>query len=821
MPDKDRDKYLILHGHFYQPPREDPWSGVVDRQDSAYPYHDWNARIHEECYAANTDARTLDGSGRIREIVNNYAYISYNFGPTLLSWMEGHDPEAYLKIIEADRLSIERTGGFGNAMAQVYNHVIMPLANEHDKYTQIRWGLEDFKSRFGRDAEGIWLAETAINMDTAAVLADCGIRFVVLSPTQAEAFRDGGDGEWVDVSGNSIDTTQAYRLKTSKGDLAVFFYDMDISKSVGFEHLLTSSENFRNRILSAFSNEAAHLMVNIATDGESYGHHEAFANMCLASMVSDNGDGGHFIMTNYAHFLSLFPPRAEVRLKEGNNGLGTAWSCAHGVGRWMEDCGCSGGGGPGWNQKWRAPFRNALDFLRDRIAEAGAKAAEGLLKDFWAARDDYIRVILDSSDAGFNAFLGDHAPRILTDGERGQVRMLMEAQRYAMYMYTSCGWFFSEISGIETVQCMRYAARALEFSKDLVPAGTEEKFLEMLSYAVSNIPAYGNGRKVYEDLVLAHIMDGSGVINQYVLERLLSGEQDSDRMYCYRIRLHDLKTVEKDGGTVYSGAAELFNEVTRASGNYIFYIIRKSRLDIRSWIKPFEDARIREFLDLTVIESSVPELEKKMGDWFKRSFTLDDLKFDYKEKLIGELFKTSFLKLHEMQTVDLDGYMELLEYYAKMHIPIPEVERSAIEATLNNEIRRRLKMLEDGGEIDDFGSVAGILSAAQATRLNVNISTVETLFGLKIGQYLDMFLQHRGDSNFSQLIRLIEFANSSSLDFHRKRMENRIFSLLGELFSSECIPGAFEEQVLMLAESLNIQTGPYHAVLRKQASAEN
>ena len=520
MPDKHREKYLIIHGHFYQPPREDPWSGVVDRQDSAYPFHDWNARIHEECYAANTDARTLDGSGRIREIVNNYAYMSFNFGPTLLSWMEGHDPEAYRSIIEADHLSMERTGGYGNAMAQVYNHVIMPLANERDKYTQVRWGLEDFRSRFGRDAEGIWLAETAVNLDTASVLVDCGVKFIVLSPTQAEACRDGGASEWVDVSGNSIDTSQAYRLKTPKGELAVFFYDMDISKSVGFEHLLTSAENLRNRILSAYSDEASQLMVNIATDGESYGHHEAFANMCLASMISDNGgngDGGHFLMTNYAHFLSLHPPGTEVRLKEGNNGLGTAWSCAHGVGRWMEDCGCSGGGGPGWNQKWRAPLRNALDFIRDRIAAAGETASQELLKDFWKARDAYILVLLgdggannSANNAAFNSFLDEHALRILTEEERGRVRMLMEAQKYAMYMYTSCGWFFSEISGIETVQCMRYAARALEFSKEFLPEDTEERFLEMLSHAVSNIPSYGNGRKVYEELVLAHIMDGSG-----------------------------------------------------------------------------------------------------------------------------------------------------------------------------------------------------------------------------------------------------------------------------------------------------------------------
>jgi len=819
MSEKSAERYLIIHGHFYQPPREDPWSGVVDRQDSAYPAHDWNTRVHQECYAANTDARTLDSSGRIHEIVNNYAYISYNFGPTLLSWMEEHDPEAYGKILEADRLSIERTGGYGNAMAQVYNHAIMPLCNERDKYTQVRWGLSDFKSRFGRDADGIWLAETAVNLDTATVLADCGVRFIVLSPTQVEAFREAGSEEWVDVSENSIDTSRPYRISTPRGELSVFFYNMDISRSVGFEHLLNSSENFRNRILSAYSDEATYKMVNIATDGETYGHHEPFANMCLASLVSDNSAGGHFVMSNYSHFLSLFPPTAEVRLKEGNNGLGTAWSCAHGVGRWMEDCGCSSGGGPGWHQKWRAPFRNALDFLRDRMAGAGETAGKGLLKDFWAARDAYISVLLAGSEEGFNAFLGEHAVRILSAEERGKVRVLMEAQKYAMFMYTSCGWFFSEISGIETVQCMRYAARALEFCREIIQEDTEEGFLELLSHAVSNIPAYGNGRKVYEDCVLAHVMDGAAVINQYVLERLLSGEQASDRMYCYKISISNIKSVKKEGGRIYSGTAQFFNQVTRSSGKYIFYLIRKSRLDIRSWIKPYEDERMREFLDLTVSESPLSELERKMADWFIRSYTMDDLKFDYKEKLIGELFKSSFLKLHEVRTVALDGYLEMLDYYARMHIPIPEVERSGIEATLNNEIRRRLALLEEGGEIDDFGFVAKILSAAKATHLNVNRSTIEALFALKIGQYLDMFLQLKDEANFIQLIRLIEFANSSSLDFNRKRMENRVFSLLREVFAPGALPGAFEERIVRLAGSLNIQVGGYRKLIRKPLQA--
>lgn len=819
MSESVKERYLIIHGHFYQPPREDPWSGVIDRQDSAYPHHDWNARINAECYAANTDARTLDNHGRIRRIVNNYVHISHNFGPTLLSWMEKQDPETYARIIAADRLSMAANGNHGNALAQVYNHVILPLANTRDKRTQVLWGLADFRARYGREAEGMWLSETAVNLDTVKVLIECGVRFIVLSPTQAEAVRPLKGGEWQDVSNNSVDTSAPYLVKCGEGSLAVFFYDMDISKSVGFEHLLTSADNFRNRIIAAYRDEAAGQMVNIATDGESYGHHEPFANMCLATMISVNEENPAFRMTNYGWYLEKFPPVREVRLKEGNNGLGTAWSCAHGVGRWMEDCGCSGGGGPGWNQKWRGPLRHALDWLRDEIARVSVPACEGLLRDFWKARDGYINAITGGDEDAFNRFLGDHAPRILSEEERGLVRGLMEAQRYAMYMYTSCGWFFSEISGIETVQCLRYAARALEFARGFLDADAEEHFLGMLAHAASNIPSYGNGRRVYEELVVSYIMDGPALINQYVLERLLAGEQKSDRMYYYRIRLFDLKTREKNGGKLYSGTAELVDTLTGDRGRYLFYVLRKSRLDIRSWIKSFEDERVKEFLDMLAEENGPAAIERKMKDWFTRSWSLADLKFDYKEKLIGELFKSHFLKLHEERTAALDEYLELLDFYARMHIPVPEVERSSIEATLNNEIRRQLVILEEGGGISDFGSVARMLSVARETRLNVNRSTVEALFALRIGQHLDRFLREREGTAYNELQQLIQFANASALDYDRKRMENRVYQLLEDLCNTAAEGDAtFIGRVLDLAGMLNIRDLEYRKRLQDRVS---
>ncbi|MBN1960680.1 MAG: DUF3536 domain-containing protein [Deltaproteobacteria bacterium] len=387
---------LIIHGHFYQPPRENPWTGLIDREPSAYPYHDWNERIHAECYRANAFARVLNQYGRIENLVNNYAYLSFNFGPTLLSWIARNDSETYNRIIAADRWSVKANHGHGNAIAQAYNHIILPLANKRDRLTQIRWGITDFKYRFGRQPESLWLSETACNDETLGDLIDEGLKFLILSPNQAERIRPIEAKEWQSVTEGNIDPGVAYKYFHRDGSgrsIALFFYDGPIARSIAFEGTLISSQSLVNRLAQAHGGDGR--VVHIATDGESYGHHTHFGERGIAYALLDEAPKQGFNITNYGSYLERNPPTIEVEIKTGPNGEGTAWSCAHGVGRWCRDCGCQTGGREDWNQAWRAPLRQALDYLRDEITNIFEQLGYEYFIDPWVARDKYIEIMLE------------------------------------------------------------------------------------------------------------------------------------------------------------------------------------------------------------------------------------------------------------------------------------------------------------------------------------------------------------------------------------------------------------------------------------------
>ncbi|MGH7917586.1 MAG: DUF3536 domain-containing protein, partial [Candidatus Binataceae bacterium] len=492
---------IIIHGHFYQPPRENPWTGALDREESAHPYHDWNERVFAECYRANAFARILDGAGRVERIVNNYANISFNFGPTLLNWLASTHPRTYARIIEADRLSARRHHGHGNAIAQGYNHAILPLCNERDRTTQVLWGLADFRHRFGREPEALWMPETACNDLTLGSLIEAGLKYAILSPQQAQRVRPLKGGEWRDVSNGGIDPRRAYRCFHHDGSgrsIVLFFYDDPMARAVAFEGALSSSHNLLERLELARGGDGA--LVNVATDGESYGHHFHFGDRCLAYALEVEAAKHRFEVTNYGEFLEDHPPQDEVELKAGPGGEGTAWSCAHGVGRWYRDCGCATGGQEGWSQAWRGPLRLALDLLRDHAAYYFEEAGADLFRDPWAARDEYIELLLDPATRR-EFFLDRRAGRRLHDSEMVRALDLLELQRAAMLMYTSCGWFFADISGIEAVQVMKYAGRVLDFIEELdfeVPRG---EFLDTLAGAQSNIPGMGSGADVYRRLV--------------------------------------------------------------------------------------------------------------------------------------------------------------------------------------------------------------------------------------------------------------------------------------------------------------------------------
>ncbi|HVQ38787.1 MAG TPA: DUF3536 domain-containing protein, partial [Pyrinomonadaceae bacterium] len=450
---------LVIHGHFYQPPRENPWIGAIDPEPSALPFHDWNERIQAECYQPNSAVRIFDPKTQQELIVNNYEKISFDFGPTLLSWLEGKHPETYARILAADATSTAMHHGHGNALAQAYNHIILPLANERDQRTQIRWGLADFRHRFGREAEGMWLAETAANDDSLGLLIDEGLRFVVLAPQQAQRVRirttppdlseppasAGGEvskpivdeSNWQDVTGGRIDTSVAYNYFHRDGSgrsLAVFFYDQALAHGIAFEQTLASSATLADRLAGAAMREGrAGLLVNVATDGESYGHHHKFGDLCLAHAMEIDAPARGFLITNYGEYLDQHPPDAEVEIYPGSDGEGSSWSCVHGVGRWIRDCGCHTGGEPGWNQSWRLPLRQALNFLRDEVAQYFEATRGQLFIDPWIARDASIGLILDEHKSR-EEFLREVAPGELNSKQKLEALLFLELQRNTLLM---------------------------------------------------------------------------------------------------------------------------------------------------------------------------------------------------------------------------------------------------------------------------------------------------------------------------------------------------------------------------------------------------
>jgi alpha-amylase/alpha-mannosidase (GH57 family) len=495
---------LIIHGHFYQPPRENPWTGVIEPQPSAAPFHDWNERIHFECYRPNAFVRVGAGSADER-FTNNYGLISFNFGPTLLGWLEQHHSYTYARILDADRESALNHNGHGNAIAQAYGHAILPLCNDRDLRTQIRWGLADFRHRFGREAEALWLPETAANDRVLDALIEERLRFVILAPHQAarvsRATRSGRvNFEGQPVNQDTVDKSVPYKRVHRDGSnesIAVFFYDGPTSRAIAFEKLLTSSRNFLDRLALAAGNQE---MINVATDGETYGHHFKFGDLCLAHALEEEAAGRGLRVMNYAEYLDEHPPDWEVEINNGPDGEGTSWSCEHGVSRWIRNCGCHTGGGAGWNQHWRGPLRAALNYLRDENISPFEDTRGTLFRDPWRARDEVITLILDPT-ASRERFLHDQAGRWLSGAEQQRALTHLELQRMLLLMYTSCGWFFNDISGIETIQILKYAARAIDFMNQLGLPSARDQFLEMLSEARSNRPEMGTGADIYRRYV--------------------------------------------------------------------------------------------------------------------------------------------------------------------------------------------------------------------------------------------------------------------------------------------------------------------------------
>jgi len=713
-------KYLCIHCHFYQPPRENPWLEEIELQDSAYPYHDWNERITAECYGPNLAARILDGQQYIATIVNNYSKISFNFGPTLLSWAAEHAKELHQGLIEADKQSQRLFSGHGSAMAQAYNHMILPLANSRDKKTQIRWGFDDFVHRFGRLPEGMWLPETAVDLESLDLMAQAGLKFAILAPHQAKAFRPLTGGEWQDVTGGRIDPTRAYRLKTPSGNsINLFFYDGPISQAVAFEKLLDNGEKFASRLMGAFTHDGSRAqLAHIATDGETYGHHHRYGEMALAYALEYTQNEKLAKLTNYGEFLENFPPVHEVQIYED-----TAWSCVHGVERWRSNCGCNSGRA-GWHQEWRKPLREALDWLRDSVNTHFEELAGKLLKDPWGARDAYIDVMLHRNEEARQRFHEEQFLPGITTEQQVTVWKLMELQRHAMLMYTSCGWFFDDISGIETVQIIQYAGRVVQLAEQLFGNHFEAQFLNLLKAAESNLPEYGNGADVYRKYVKPAVVNLEKVGAHYSISSLFAPYGERTDIFSYTVKRLDYHTREAGKLRMAVGKAQFTSSITQESEVLTFWVVHFGDHNVAGGVRrPRAEADYREMLEKLSEAFSlgdVPELVRLLDKRFERTYSLRSLFRDEQRRILNTVLSSTVAEAETAYLQVYEHHAALMRFISSLGTPMPREFAAAMEYALNSLLRRACT-----GDRLDGERIGHLLHEAEANNVMLDKTTLE------------------------------------------------------------------------------------------------
>jgi alpha-amylase/alpha-mannosidase (GH57 family) len=719
-------RYVCIHGHFYQPPRENPWLETVETQDSAAPFHDWNERICAECYAPNGAARILNHKKQIVRIANNYARISFDFGPTLLSWLRQNAPRTYRMIELGERRSRRNFGGHSSAMAQVYNHIIMPLANRRDRMTQIRWGIADYQAHFGAEPEGMWLAETAADMETLELLAQHGIKFTVMAPHQCHRIRplNGEDNKWVETPDSTVDTSHPYLVRFDSGvSIAVFFYNGPNSRAIAFEGLLNSGEHFAARLKSQFTDAAEPQLATVATDGESYGHHHKHGEMALAYAISLLDRDKTAKLCNYGFFLEQFPPEYECEIVED-----ASWSCAHGVDRWQHDCGCNGGR-PGWNQKWRTPLRDALDELRDALVPFTEHEGIKLFHDVWAARDGYIQVILNRNPETVDSFLRAHQNHPLSEEECGRALKLMEMQRHAQLMYTSCGWFFDDIGGIETVQIIAYAARVIQLAQQLFDeqaAGLEPDFLARMALAKSNDPVLGDGAKIYRHTVKAKELRLEQVAAHYAISSVFTPVPDATDLYCYRVRRISYDIFTSGRGRLAVGRVHITSAITENSDSFSFAVLHFGDQNITAAVRSYgesEASAFQEFSDAAaehVSRADFPEVIRLIDRFYGRAdYSLTSLFTDEQRRIVRLILNSTLWDIENSLTSIYQDHASLLHFLSQAGLPKPPALTLAAGFAINAGLRRTLE-----SDPVDVAQLRSYLSLAKADQVALDIPTL-------------------------------------------------------------------------------------------------
>jgi alpha-amylase/alpha-mannosidase (GH57 family) len=796
-------RYVCIHGHFYQPPRENPWLEAIEVQDSAAPYHDWNERITRECYAPNTRSRLVDGQGKIVGLLNNYAWMSFNFGPTLVSWMAEHAPDVLRGIVEGDRVSRQRHRGHGNALAQVSNHMILPLVGERDKKTQVLWGLADFRHRFGREPEGMWLAETAADVASLEALAAAGIKFTILAPGQARRWRKIGDKDWTAIP-DGIDPSRAYLARLPSGNtIVLFFYDGPIARQVAFERLLDSGEKFLARLMQGFDDERTHAqLVHIATDGESYGHHHPFGDMALAYVLNKLGQDADLRLTNYGEYLELHPPEWEVEIHENSS-----WSCAHGVERWRSNCGCRMRGD--WQQEWRGPLRQAFDLLKERLDALFTTRARQCFPDPWAARDAYIQVILDRSPENVKQFLSRHGYPDLDQTLVREGLWLLEMQRHGMLMYTSCGWFFDEISGIETVQCLRYAARAIQLAAHF-ELRLESEFVPVLEKAPSNLPRFRNGRGVWEKLVRPWQIDLDRVLAHHAISSIYAPHEPHARIYCYDLDCLDEEVQGRGTNHVAIGRLHVQSRLTTSRAETNFVVIHYGGLDFYTVLRKERsvaeyEAFKKRLLD-TYAKGSLADVTALVTSEFKGDVRrLEDLFQDEQRRIIRialhdrfEDYQATFERLANQD-------QDLLNRLARVHYPIPKPFWMAATAYLDFQLREEIDRLGDHGNLARVRDLVerGQLWGYQPEKEPLAKTLLETLQRLlaDIGPQTDLA------PLIDKANQLLDAARLLELTLDPWQAQNRLLDVHAQLAESGGLREPLRQALVTLAEKLNMTPG--------------
>ena len=823
------EKFLTIHGHFYQPPRENPWLEAIELQDSALPFHDWNERICKECYNPNSVSRIVDSKNMILDIVNNYEYMSFNFGPTLLSWMEEFAPLTYERIIKADIDSISEHDGHGNALAQVYNHMIMPLASERDKQTQVKWGIKDFEYRFGRKPEGIWLAETAVDDETLKVLVDNGIKFTILSPYQALKIKKEGDKDWQDVSWGNIDPARSYRynIKCDPGKyIDLFFYDGAISRSVAFDELLKDGNKFIKRLKEGVSEVRDYpQLVNIATDGESYGHHTKFGDMALSYVLKIKAEDEGFKITNYAQYLDNYRSDYEVDIKQASS-----WSCFHGVGRWKEDCGCSTGGHPGWNQKWREPLRNALDYLRDKLVDVfEAEGVKYFNTSVWEVRNNYIDVILNRHYSNIKKFQKNYFKADLTEEEKVSAMELLEIQRQAMLMYTSCGWFFSEISGIETVQIMKYAARAMQLASKFTQDDLETEFLNILQNAKSNIHEFGTGKDIYERFVKPSVVSSKEIACLWAISSLYQDFEDEEDVYCYTVKRNVYQRAQKGNSNFIVGNIEIRSKVTLQKSNLMFVLMQYSGGDFHCAIKEFssndEFNKLKNHLIKTFMLYPLTEVIRAIDECFgKEYFTLKDIFIEERKKILQILLKDQLEKFANTYKDMYDQGKGSIYHMQNLGLEIPNEFKISAQYALSN---RYNDLLENSDGFVDTPTIQQITDINyEARKMNITIDKTPSNknFAKKIITNLNRLTKSFEIQQANAIVELFDIIEKLELQIDISEAQNiyynKIYHRIGDIIKNNSSQTRekdikFIKILLEIGTNLNINVDFYRVKLDK------